>query len=419
MYLGLSEKSSLLTYRLKKTLDGLASKEGRGTELISLYVPSDRQISDAMNNLKQEYGTASNIKSRTTRKNVQDAIEKVLQRLKLFKRPPPTGLVIFCGSIPQNGLGSEKIELYVIVPPEPIHVYFYRCDDKFHLDPLREMIKERDTYGILVVDTSDVTFATLTGRRLEIVHKATSGLAGKHRAGGQSARRFERLREAGVNDYFKRVGGYGNRIFLNIPDLKGILIGGPGPTKNEFAEGGYLNYVLKQKILAVVDTAYTEEQGIEEIVEKSSEILQKVRYLEEKKFVQNFLYEVGHDTGIAIYGENDIRHALLQRTVKQLLLSEDLNKLRVTVKCTSCDHVEYVTIRRSDLAQYEQKVVGSACPKCNNSTLMIADTEDLIDELADLADKAETEVEIISSQTEEGVELKESFGGIAALLKSK
>ena len=102
-----------------------------------------------------------------------------------------------------------------------------------------------------------------------------------------------------------------------------------------------------------------------------------------------------------------------------MLLSEDLNKLRVTVKCTSCDHVEYVTIRRSDLAQYEQKVVGSACPKCNNSTLMIADTEDLIDELADLADKAETEVEIISSQTEEGVELKESFGGIAALLKSK
>jgi peptide subunit release factor 1 (eRF1) len=91
----------------------------------------------------------------------------------------------------------------------------------------------------------------------------------------------------------------------------------------------------------------------------------------------------------------------------------------VTVKCTNCSHVEYVTIRRSDIAQYEQKVVSSACPKCNNPTLVIADTKDLIDEFADLADKAEAEVEIISGQTEEGVELKDSFGGIVAILKSK
>jgi len=415
----LSEKSSLLTYRLKKTLDHLASKGGRGTELISLYIPPDRQISDVINNLKQEYGTASNIKSRTTRKNVQDAIEKVIQRLKLFKRPPPTGLVILCGSLPQNGPGSEKIELYVIVPPEPINVYFYRCNSSFQLDPLREMIKERDTYGILVIDNSEAIFAKLTGRRLEITYKASSGLPGKHRAGGQSARRFERLREAEVNEYFKRIGRYANRIFLDIPDLKGIIVGGPGPTKNTFVDGDYLNYTLKQKILAVIDTAYAEEQGVEEVVEKSSEILQKVRYFEEKKLVQDFLYEVGHDTGLAIYGENDVRNALLQGIVKQLLLSEDLNKLRVKIKCSSCGYTEYKTIRRSDLAQLEQKLIGSDCTKCNNSTLAIAETEDLIDELATLADNAGTEVEIISSQTEEGVELKESFGGIAAILQHK
>jgi len=116
-------------FRLKRTLDTLASKEGRGTELVSLYIPPGRQISDVMNMLRQEYGTASNIKSTTTRKNVQDAIVKSQQRLKLFKKVP-------------------------------------------------------ETYGILLIDASAATFATLQGRRLEILRKETSGVPGKTRAAG-------------------------------------------------------------------------------------------------------------------------------------------------------------------------------------------------------------------------------------------
>ncbi|HEX69171.1 MAG TPA: peptide chain release factor 1, partial [Candidatus Bathyarchaeota archaeon] len=132
------KRTSLQKYRLKKALDILANKEGRGTELISLYIPPGRQISEVMAMLRQEYGTASNIKSPSTRKNVQDAIVKVMQRLKLFKQVPETGLVIFCGALPQNGPGSEKIETYVIIPPEPIQIYLYRCDSRFHTEHLRE-----------------------------------------------------------------------------------------------------------------------------------------------------------------------------------------------------------------------------------------------------------------------------------------
>ena len=66
-----AKKTSLELFRLKKTLATLSDKEGRGTELISLYVPPGKRISDAINNLRDEYGTASNIKSTTTRKNVK------------------------------------------------------------------------------------------------------------------------------------------------------------------------------------------------------------------------------------------------------------------------------------------------------------------------------------------------------------
>src|SRR5712692_2424162 len=234
-----SSSDSVARFRFTRSLDQLANKTGRGTELISLYVPPGTRIHEVLANLREEGGTSENIKSRTTRQNVQEAIERVSQRLRLFKEPPPTGLVIFGGAIPHNGPGSEKMELYTLVPPEPIDVYFYRCDSRFHVEPLMALVADKDTFGILVIDGQEAVVATLKGRRVDIVKSFTSGIAGKSRAGGQSARRFERIREQMTNDYYKRVGAHFNDIMTQVADLKGIIIGGPGPTKYVFSEGEY------------------------------------------------------------------------------------------------------------------------------------------------------------------------------------
>jgi len=369
--------------------------------------------------LKQEYGTASNIKSTTTRKNVQDAIVKVTQRLKLFKKVPENGLVIFCGAIPQNGPGSERIETYVIPPPESIQVYLYRCDSRFHTEHLQEFLKAKETYGIIVLDASATTYAVLQGKRLEIVEKITSGVPGKFRAGGQSARRFERQREAKLAEYFKRIGEHADKIFLPLPDVKGLIMGGPGPTKYDFQKGSYLHYTLKDKIIATIDTAYLDEQGVEEVVEHSPEVLRRIRYVEEKRIMQDFLYEIGHDTGLATYGENEVRLSLKSGVVKTLLLSEDLDVVRVTVKCTSCDYTKQETMKNHLLPDLEQSLNGKPCPKCNVPTLVAADAKSLIEDLAELAEETGTDVEIISVETEEGQMLKNSFGGIAAILRYK
>ena len=414
------KRTSLERFRLKKILENLASKEGRGTELISLYIPPGRQISEVVSMLKEEWGTASNIKSNTTRKNVQDAIVKVIQRLKLFRTVPDNGLVLFCGAIPQNGPGSEKIEgPYVIIPPEPIKIYLYRCDSKFHLNYLMDILKETETYGILLLDSSEATFATLTGRRLEIVQEITSGIPGKHRAGGQSARRFERLREMQLIEFFKRIGQHANEIFLSIPDLKGIILGGPGPTKLDFEKGRYLDYRLKEKIVAVVDTAYTGEHGVEEIVERAPEIIKNVRYVEEKRIIQKFLYEIGHDTGLATYGEKDVRRALESGLVETLLLSEELDKTRIKIECASCGYTSYQTLKGPEVQNLEQSINNASCPKCQTATLQIVEKTEIIEELAKLAEGSSANVEIISTETEEGQMLWKAFGGIAAILRYK
>ena len=409
--------SSVELYKLRKTLKLLASKEGRGTELVSLYVPSGRPISDVMNNLRQEYSTAMNIKSDRTRKNVQSALEKVMQRLRLFKQAPPNGLIIFCGAIPQNGPGSEKMETYVIIPPEPIDIYYYGCGSKFYVEPLLEMLREKEVYGMILIDSSRATFATLAGNRLEVLQEITSGIPGKHRAGGQSARRFERLREMELNDFFRRAGKHAGSLFLNMDGLKGIIVGGPGPTKRDFLEGDYMNYMLKKKVIAVVDTAYADESGLRDVIDRVSDVLKEVRRIEEKKLVQSFLDQVSKDTGLAVYGEKEVKRHLEKGTVEVLLLSEDLQTQRVQIECSNCGYSEWITVQLTDMPMLENELATRKCSNCGLQAFRIKDRKDLIDELIDMAENLGVKVEVISSKTEEGEMLLKSFGGVAAILK--
>jgi peptide chain release factor subunit 1 len=419
--LSVAKKSSLELFRLRKTINSLASKEGSHTELITIYVPPDKQISDALNLLRNEYGTASNIKSNVTRKNVLDAITKAQQKLKLFKNPGEKGIVVFTGALPQpgGGPGTERMESYIIVPPDPIRIFLYRCDNRFHTEHLQEMLREKEAYGILLVDANNATIATLQGKHLNIVMQMYSGVTGKTRAGGQSARRYERLRDMQLNEYYTRVGGHANDVFLPMENLKGIILGGPGPTKYDFQKGNYLNYQLQSKILDVLDTAYVEEQGVKEVVEKAPEIMKKVRYIEEKELMQKFLYEVGHDTGLITYGEAEVRRLMNSGAVRMVLLSEELDLFRVTVKCTACNYQEEHTVKGKDMQAFEQGLVGKPCSGCKAPSMAIVDKKDIVDDLADLAQLTNTEIEVISPETEEGQMLKNAFGGIAAFLRFK
>jgi peptide chain release factor subunit 1 len=222
-----------------------------------------------------------------------------------------------------------------------------------------------------------------------------------------------------LNEYFTRVGQHANDIFLPIETLKGIIVGGPGPTKYDFEKGDHLNYQLKNKIIDTVDTAYVEEQGIKEVVDKAPEIMRKVRYIEEKEIMQKFLYEVGHDSGMITYGEADVRRLLQAGAVRTLIMSETLDLVRVTVKCGACGYEEQYTVKGPDVMAFEQGLVGKPCAKCSAPSMTVVDKKDIIDDLAELAELANTDVEIISAETEEGQMLKNAFGGIAAMLRFK
>ncbi len=195
----MSGNPTLDRFRFQRMLERLQSLEGRGTELVTVYVPPTKQVHDVMQDLRNEYGTAVNIKSKTTRKNVQDALTKVMEQLKLFREIPENGLALFAGNVVGDTARDDEMETFVLIPPEPIGIYYYRCEHRFMLDPLFEILEAEDTFGVLVMDSKDATLATLKGQRADIIKDMSSGVAGKTRAGGQSARRYERLREMHLN----------------------------------------------------------------------------------------------------------------------------------------------------------------------------------------------------------------------------
>jgi len=411
------ENPSLARFRFQRMLEMLESKEGRGTELITVYIPPGKQISEVMNDLRQEWGTAGNIKSKTTRKNVQDGLTKVMEQLKLFKVIPPTGLVLFAGTIASAQLGVGDMETFVLIPPEPVGIYYYRCEHRFILEPLYEILRSEDSYGVVVLDAKAATFALLKGKRADIIKDITSGVEGKTRAGGQSARRYERLREMHLNEYYNRVGKYITEIFLDVPNLKGIIVGGPGPTKEDFLKGNYLHYELKDKILTVVDTAYTGVEGVKEVVERSKDFLRNVRFYEERKIVQDFLRHIGHDTGLSTYGEREVIQALKSVNVQTLILSEGVRRALVKLRCRECGHEEDRIVDLDELGEFEGNLDEITCSKCGNSVYELTEKEDLIEALVKMAEEVGADVEMISTQTEEGEMILKSFGGIAAILK--
>jgi peptide chain release factor subunit 1 len=353
-------------YALRKTLKELELYKGRHTELVSVYIPQGYDINKVSNQLAEEQGTASNIKSTSTRKNVTDALERMIQHLKLFKVTPPNGLAVFSGNVAERE-GQQDLKVWSVEPPIPLKIRLYRCDKEFVTNILSDMLDIKEVFGLIVMDRREGVIATLKGKTITPLAKYTSAVPGKTKAGGQSAQRFMRLREGAAKEFFTRLGDHIKEEFFGKKELKGIIVGGPGPTKYEFIDGSYIPTELKNKIIAVKDITYTDEFGLNELVERSDDILAEESIIGEKKIMAEFFNYLATKMNKVSYGEKEVRKALELGAVDRLLVSDSL-------------------------------------------------PEEKMEELESEAKKTGASVIIISTETREGNQLKE-IGGIAAILR--
>ena len=414
----ISKWDSVAHYKLRKILNNLSNITGHGTELVTLYIPSRRPIFDVIAQLRSEKETAANIKSDLTRIHVQDALSRIVEHLKLFKETPEHGLVIFCGAVSTGrGIGTEKIELYSVIPPKAVQVNFYRTDDHFWTDHLKNMLNDDKIIGILALDTQEAGLGILTGDRWEIIDRMTSGVAGKHRQGGQSARRFERLRENELNEYYHRVADHAKRVFIDQFSVKGIIVGGPGPTKENFIKEEYLDYRLQNNVIETLDISYSGEEGVREIIDKINDlgIMAEYRLMEEKRVVKKFMLEVHSTNGLAIYGILDVIKALQNGFVSMVIVTDDINFVKINSKCKSCGNTIEIFTDRHELVSTKQELISKPCVICGE-IVYETNERDIIDYLEELATATGSKLEIISGKSEEGMQIS-SLGGIGAILR--
>ncbi len=353
-------------YELEEKIKDLESYRGRHTEFISVYIPAGTNLNQVAKQIESEKGTATNIKSTSTRKNVIDALEKVARQLKIIGRTPENGLVVFSGNVSEKE-GQQDLQIWTIEPPSPLKTRLYRCDQTFIIEPLKEMIETDEVYALLIIERKEATIGLLEGKTIKVLHRLTSGIPGKIKAGGQSAARFSRITENLAKEFFRRVSDEMKKQFFDMKKLKGILIGGPIPTKDEFLESGNLVTALKEKVLAVKDIGDTGLPGLKDLVNSSQEELAEQEITKQKKILDNFFTTLAKEPTKAVYGEIQTENKLNSGAVGKLIISKSLDREKI---------------------KYFKK----------------------------LADQTSAEVHLVSKETAEGIQF-ENLGGVGAILR--
>lgn len=370
-------------WKMKRLIKMLDSITGNGTSMISLIIPPKDQLFKIIKNLEDERGSASNIKSRVNRLSVLTAIETAIQCLKSYSKVPPNGLIVYCGLGEMPGCKEKKIHIS-FEPYHPLNTSLYYCDDRFHTEELGKLCVEKNRFGFIITDGHGTLFAVLSGDSKTILHKFTVNLPNKHGRGGQSAKRFSRLREEKRHNYLRKIAEMATLLFIGGEEkvnISGLILGGSADLKSELNTSDLLDPRLMKIIVKIVDISYGGESGFNEAINHTTELLSGVKLVQEKKIIKEFFEEIEKDTGLYCFGVKHILAALEAGVLKDIMVWENLS------------------------------IMYDGCNIVNSGNIL------LIEWLADQYVKYGTTLHIITDKSPEGSQFINGFGGIGGILR--
>lgn len=384
-----------------------------GTSMISLIIPPRDQVSRIGKMLADEYGTASNIKSRVNRLSVLGAITSTQQKLKLYTKVPPNGLVLYCGTILTDD-GKEKRVNIDFEPFKPINTSLYLCDNKFHTEALNELLEDDDKFGFIVMDGNGCLYGTLQGNTRDVLHKFTVDLPKKHGRGGQSALRFARLRLEKRHNYVRKCAEMAVQFFItdNKCNVAGLVLAGSADFKTELLQSDLFDPRLAKQVIKTVDVSYGMDPGFNQAIELSAESLANVKLVQEKKLLQKYFDEISQDTGKYCFMVEDTLKALEMSAVETLIVWENLQVNRLTVRNTSTGEEKVLHLnpdQEQNDAHYHDPVTGVE--------LEVVDRLTLVEWLANNYKSFGAALEFVTDRSQEGSQFCRGFGGIGGLLR--
>ncbi|TCD63114.1 eRF1 [Steccherinum ochraceum] len=408
-------EQNIQMWKVKKLIKSLDAARGAGTSMISLIIPPKDQISRVSAMLTQEYGTASNIKSRVNRLSVLAAITSTQQRLKLYNRVPPNGLVLFVGTILTDE-GKEKKVSFDFEPHKPINTSLYLCDNKFHTEALQELLESDTKFGFIVMDGNGTLFGTVAGNTREVVHKFTVDLPKKHGRGGQSALRFARLRDEKRHNYVRKVAELAVQHYITQDkvNVTGLVLAGSADFKTELSQSDLFDQRLVAKIIKVVDVSYGGENGFNQAIELAAESLANVKFVQEKKLIQRYFDEISQDTSKYCFGIEDTLKALELGAVETLIVWENLDITRYVLRNAAGEEIVIHVSKEQekDREKFTDKSTGTEMEQ-------VTEPQSLLEWFAEKYREFGANLEFVTNRSQEGAQFVKGFGGIGGLLRYK
>ena len=403
-------------WKMRKLIKNLESARGNGTSMISLIIPPKEQISRWSQKLTEEYGTASNIKSRVNRLSVLSAITSTQQKLKLYNKVPTNGLLVYCGTILTDE-GKEKMVNIDLEPFKPINTSLYLCDNKFHVECLTELLESDMRFGFIVIDGNGALFGTLCGNTREVIHKISVDLPKKHGRGGQSALRFSRLRTEKRHNYVRKVAEIAVQVFISTDkvNVAGIVLAGSADFKSDLKNSDMFDPRLNAKVIKLVDVSYGGENGFNQAIDLCGEVLEGVKFIQEKKLIQKYFDEISMDTGKFCFGVDDTIKAMELGAVETLIVWEnlDINRFLLTNPSTGATKVLF-------LNPAQERIRSLFLGRDENGAeieLEVTDKVSLVEWFADNYMNYGATLEFVTDKSQEGNQFVRGFGGIGGLMR--
>lgn len=344
--------------------------------------------------LVTEFNTASNIKSRVNRQSVLNAITYAQYKLKTYSFIPKNGLIIYCGTVLLDN--KEKKISIDMEPIKPITSFLYLCDNKFHTQVLNDMLINDKKYGYIIIDGQGFLLVSICGSEKHILHKCKIYLPKKHNKGGQSAVRFERLRREAYDNYIRKVCEVCTSVFITNDKINvdGLIIGGSSNIKDLFYGSNLLDSRLKKNIIKLFDIGYSFENGLEETIHLSKDIILDTRLVNEKNILSSFFNNLLNDN-MVVFGLKDTIYALESGIIDKLIIWEDYNYYRLVLNDNIISYATEKEIVEKEINYLEKDL--------------------LVDWLID--NKLNFSLEIITNNTSEGNQFIHGFSGIGGILR--
>jgi len=254
--------------------------------------------------------------------------------------------------------------------------------------PLARMRDDYEDYAILLMDSQQAKLFVVESRVMTVQGTDSIDLMNKHKKGGMSQMRFNRLRRGAIQSFVSDLVEDLEEL-RELSELRGIVVAGPGEAKKQLLE--VLPPNISEMVIGVEDVSMDASEG--QLLAMGERVTREDELKVEKDCVEELRCNIMKGLPSA-YGARDVKRALNEARVNVLLLLD-----KASIPGWICERCQNI---------HEREAPPETCPHCGGPTSKV----DVVEELYELAQRTGAEVEFIEES-----DFLSSLGGIGAILR--